>query len=79
MTVPSSVLTLAEWTPVLASDHAVGGRNLRRFLLQRNIKIGKLLTFSRACPRRYNEIQARWYADDGLTRNENAARSLSGA
>jgi hypothetical protein len=74
------VLSLVKWTPVLAPDRAVGGRNLLRFLLQRNIKIGKLLTFSRACPRRYNEIQARWYADDGLTRNEeNAARSLSGA
>jgi hypothetical protein len=55
MGIPSSVLSLAKWTPVRAPDYAVGVWNLRRFLLQRNIKIGKLLTFSRAQLRRYIE------------------------
>jgi hypothetical protein len=39
---------------VRAPDHAVSRRNLRRFLLQRNIKIGTLVTFSRACRSGYN-------------------------
>src|ERR1700722_2339890 len=55
MAIPSSVLSLVKWTPVLAPDRAVGGRNLLRFLLQRNIKIGRLVTFSRACHHGYNE------------------------
>jgi hypothetical protein len=48
---------VAKWTPVRAPDHAVSGRNLRRFLLQRNIKIGEAVTFSRACLAPYKPLE----------------------